>query len=200
MKDQWDKRYTAEEYIYGIEPNDFFREEISNISPGMILLPGEGEGRNAVYSAKKGWDVSAFDYSSEAKRKALKLAEKNAVHINFEIEELSKYAFREASFDVIGIFFFHLPEGLRRYLHFQSKKALKPGGTLIIEAFHKDQIEKNSGGPKNPEWLYTKKKLKEDLTGLELVKLDRKIRKLNEGPIHQGDAEVIQVVAKKPLQ
>jgi hypothetical protein len=75
----WNERYGADEYVYGKEPNGFLKEFIDNHPPGKILLPAEGEGRNAVYAASKGWEVTAFDFSEEGKKKALKLALKKPI-------------------------------------------------------------------------------------------------------------------------
>ncbi len=83
MKEQWDARYKSKEFIYGIEPNNFLKSYLNETSPGKILLPGDGEGRNAIYAAKLGWDVTAFDYSNSAKEKAKGLAHFNNVYITY---------------------------------------------------------------------------------------------------------------------
>ncbi|HSL87766.1 MAG TPA: hypothetical protein VK870_00530, partial [Ignavibacteriaceae bacterium] len=78
----WDERYSAEEYVYGKDPNEFFEEHLSKLNPGRLLLPGEGEGRNAIFAAKLGWQVDANDQSIVAKSKAEKLAHAYGVNIN----------------------------------------------------------------------------------------------------------------------
>jgi 2-polyprenyl-3-methyl-5-hydroxy-6-metoxy-1,4-benzoquinol methylase len=80
----WDERYSTTEFIYGSEPNSFFKSELEKLASGKILLLGEGEGRNAVYTALNGWTVDAVDFSLKAKEKALQLAEENKVHINYK--------------------------------------------------------------------------------------------------------------------
>ena len=88
----WDERYSSEEYVYGVEPNQFFKQVLDKIPvPGKLLLPGEGEGRNAVYAAKCGWLVDAYDQSINAQKKALKLAEINDVIINYSVVDLAKF-------------------------------------------------------------------------------------------------------------
>lgn len=72
MKEFWNGKYSSKEYIYGTEPNEYFKSALEKYRPGTILLPGDGEGRNAVYAAKKGWQVTAFDFSNAAKEKAEK--------------------------------------------------------------------------------------------------------------------------------
>ncbi len=83
MKDFWNERYAAREYVYGKKPNQYFKKNIDGLTPVKILLPCKGEGRNAVYAAQKGWDVEAIDFSVEGKKKALSLALKNNVSINY---------------------------------------------------------------------------------------------------------------------
>ena len=86
MNDFWNDRYSSKEYVYGTGPNQFYKEQLEKLAPGKILFPAEGEGRNAVYTAKKGWSVTAFDPSSEGRKKALLLAKKNKVQIEYQIE------------------------------------------------------------------------------------------------------------------
>lgn len=76
MQDFWNERYNREEYVYGEAPNEYFRQQLQTLTPGSILMPLEGEGRNGVYAAGLGWQVDAFDMSTEGKRKALQLAKK----------------------------------------------------------------------------------------------------------------------------
>ena len=89
MKDFWNDRYGRAEYAYGKEPNVFFKEQLDQLQPGKILLPAEGEGRNAVYAAEKGWQASAYDWSENAYKKAMQLAEEKKVNIDYQICSLS---------------------------------------------------------------------------------------------------------------
>ena len=200
MKEFWDSRFKEPEYIYGTEPNDYFREKLAELKPGKLLLPGEGEGRNAVYAARKGWDVFAFDYSTEGRNKALTLAEQHHVSIHYTVESLTDYAFPTEQYDAAGLFFFHAPEGMRRYLHFQVQKALRMGGIVILEAFHKKHINRNTGGPGNPEYLFGLSKLAEDFPKMEILESRRITRKLSEGKFHQGEADLVQIVAQKKIR
>ena len=133
MKQIWNKRYASNEYAYGIEPNVFFKEKIDNMKPGRILLPAEGEGRNAVYAAKLGWEVYAFDFSSAARDKAQKLSKKNNVDIVYNIHELKDADYEQESFDIVALIYAHSPN--RKENHQHLMKFLKPGGLLIIEEF-----------------------------------------------------------------
>ena len=102
MKTFWDERYSSEEYIYGKEPNEFFAEQIRRLGPGMILLPAEGEGRNAVYAAQIGWKVHAFDSSSVGAAKALDLAAEKNVNILYAISDIETFEPGDFKYDVIG--------------------------------------------------------------------------------------------------
>jgi len=85
MKEMWNQRYAAKDFSYGTEPNRFFKDWIDKYPAGEILFPAEGEGRNAIYAAKKGWEVTAFDFSGEGKRKAVQLAEIEKVKIDYKV-------------------------------------------------------------------------------------------------------------------
>ena len=106
MKEFWDDRFSNEEYYYGREPNLFFKNAIDELKPGKLFLPGEGEGRNAIYAAKLGWDVLAVDYSMAGVTKAMKLAAENNVTIRYETSDLLRYQAKE-SFDAIAVIFVH---------------------------------------------------------------------------------------------
>ena len=109
MKDFWNSRYKEETFAYGTKPNAFFKENIDKLSIGTILLPAEGEVRNAVYAVRKGWDVMAFDFSEEAKNKTLKLAQQHEVSLNYDIMNVADFSTENIQFDVIGLFFCPFP-------------------------------------------------------------------------------------------
>ena len=113
MKQFWDERYSSKAYAYGTEPNAFFKEKLSIIPPGKLLLPAEGEGRNAVFAAMQGWEVTAFDQSKEGKRKALLLAGEKGVKLDYLVGTLEDMAFEAESFDAIGLVYAHFPAELK---------------------------------------------------------------------------------------
>lgn len=197
MKEFWDERYAANEYVYGKEPNEFLRSRLDGLSPGKILLPGEGEGRNAVYAASRGWDVLAFDQSETAKTKALMLAEEKNVEINYRIGSLLDIKIEQETIDLVGLIYFHLlPEARTRY-HAYLADMLEPGGMIIMEVFSKKQINNESGGPKDLQLLYSLDDIIQDFDGMEVLYAKEESVNLSEGPYHQGLAEVIRFVAKK---
>lgn len=196
-KDFWDKRYSEKEFAYGIEPNQFFKEQIEKLSPGRALFLGEGEGRNAVYAAKQDWQVDAVDFSSSAKDKALRLAEENKVKINYEVCDLSNYKFKENYFDLIVMIFVHLPIELRTIVFSTAISSLKQNGKMIIEAFNKEQINNTSGGPQSLDLLYSEKDVLSLVHDLRVETLESKTIELDEGEYHKGRADVIRFVGVK---
>jgi len=193
----WNEKFSTDEYIYGIEPNKFFKEQIDGLKPGRLLLLGEGEGRNSVYAAIKGWEVDAVDFSQIAKKKALKLSKNNNVKINYAISNLADFIPSENCYDAIGLVFIHLKPESRIVVHKRIINALKKNGHIILETFGKEQLGKDSGGPQSKEMLYSKEELENDFGELRIHLLKKETVLLNEGDKHKGDASVIKFVAEK---
>ncbi len=196
MVEFWDERYDTKEFVYGQAPNALFKDFVDRTSPGDLLLPAEGEGRNSVYAALKKWNVTAFDFSSQARNKAMQLAAEYDVKIEYHISSIEDFQ-TDRQFDAVGLVFLHLPPEKRQEMHRKLTTFLKPGGYFLMETFSKKQIHYNTGGPKNVSLLYSGQELVEDLKSLELVHYKEKRRKLNEGRYHKGEAEVIQLIARK---
>lgn len=193
----WNERYSQSEFVYGEGPNIFFAEELSKLMPGTIILPCDGEGRNAVYAATKGWNVQAFDLSEAGKLKADYLALKYGVEIDFQIMDAEFASFSDESTDVVALIYAHLPPEVRKTLHLNSIKWLKPGGKVILEVFCPDQLNNSSGGPKDINMLYTKEMLSDDFKDLKIELLEYKKIELKEGKFHEGPADVIRMIATK---
>lgn len=197
MSNFWDERYNTEEYVYGEAPNEFLRKKLTHLKPGKILFPAEGEGRNAVYAAELGWNVTAFDLSVEGKNKALNLASKKGVTISYEILSFEDANFESEFFDCICLVFAHMPSAVRCTMHKKLISFLKPGGLLILEAFSKKQLGKTSGGPSNLDLLFSEQELRKDFSEMNELMFEETESVLNEGPFHQGTASVIRVVGRK---
>lgn len=197
MNEFWNKRYGSKEYAYGIEPNQFLKEKIKSLKPGKILFPAEGEGRNAVYTATLGFEVVAFDPSNEGQTKALQLASQHQVNIDYQIASYDSISFEENSFDVAVMIFAHMPAHLRKDYHQKLLKFLKPGGTLLLEGFSKEQIDRDTGGPREITMLFSEEELRADFNSLKEISIIKKEVNLNEGQYHQGIASVIQLIGKK---
>ncbi|MFD0836914.1 class I SAM-dependent methyltransferase [Mariniflexile aquimaris] len=203
MKDFWNARYKEKAYAYGKNPNLFFKDSLDKLNvSGKILLPAEGEGRNAVYAAKKGLDVLAFDISAEGKNKALKLAQLENVEIDYRVGELNQLNLKKNNFDVLALIYAHFPENQKKELHQELVKLIKPNGYIILEGFSVNNLayrEKNPnvGGPANANMLYSVEEMRDTFKDFEIIELQETEVELNEGQFHNGLACVIRFIGKK---
>ena len=193
----WNARYSEEGFAYGQTPNEFFKEQIDKLPVGKILFPCEGEGRNAAYAAALGWEVQAFDISEVGKQKAIDLAASFNAKINYEICNVADANFEDNNLDAVVLIYSHLPETLRMELHGKIKNWLKPGGTVILEAYNPIQLNNNSGGPRDIQMLYSIETLMSDFHGIHFEILEEKQVELNEGKYHIGIADVVRFVGRK---
>jgi SAM-dependent methyltransferase len=196
MKNMWNERYDQDQYVYGTSPNKFFQQFIAGQNPGKLLLPAEGEGRNAVYAAVNNWQVHAFDYSETAKEKALRLARQQRVHIDYDVAHAEEFNC-SGKFDLIAWIFTHFHHSICTELFQKFIDCLKPGGYWLMEVFSKKQLDNTSGGPKNPDLLYSSDTMATLLPGLDIMLNEETSILLNEGALHQGRAEVLQIIAQK---
>lgn len=195
----WNQRYAEKEFVYGTEPNWFFRQELDKLAVGRILLPAEGEGRNAVYAAVSGWEVEAFDQSGAGRDKAYLLAGANGVTISYALADLAECNYPEASFDVVALVFVHTPSAVRSAIHRRLTSFLKPGGTLLLTGYTKEQLQYKTGGPGDADLLFSEQDLLSDFAGLDIRSVKQELREVNEGKLHRGLASVISLVAVKPV-
>ncbi|PIB28843.1 class I SAM-dependent methyltransferase [Maribacter sp. 4G9] len=196
MKDFWNQRYAEESFAYGTEPNQFFKKELNILEQGSLLLPAEGEGRNALYALQKGWETSCFDYSEPARKKALDLIAPFGFDVDYQISDVLDYT-SSKQFDVLGFSYAHFPQEIRLKAHQHLITFLKPGGKVIFEAFAKSQLGKASGGPKNVEMLFSIAEIKEEFKGISFSYLKELTTYLKEGLYHQGEARVIRFIGTK---
>lgn len=195
---RWDRRYAGEAYAFGTEPNDFLVEVAPLIPAGPVLCLAEGEGRNAVWLAGRGHDVTAVDASTVGIAKAEALARQRGVKIATVAADLSEYAIEPGFWAGVVAIFAHLPPALRRAVHRSVAAGLAPGGVFVLEAFTPAQIAFGTGGPSQPELLYRLADLRDDLAGLEIV-IGRELeREILEGVYHTGRSAVVQVLARRP--
>lgn len=202
MKDFWNSRYEQEEWAYGKLPNQYFRQQLDSLTEGSILLPADGEGRNSVYAASQGWQATAFDISDAGREKALALAAEQGVSLEYLVGNLADLEFPENSFDAIALIFAHFPAPLKAEFHQKLIKYLKPGGTLIFEAFSVDHLKYSAvnpeaGGPKNPEMLFSTDEVAKLFTGFETLELRQQETELDEGLYHRGHSSVIRYTGRK---
>lgn len=196
----WNERYSAPGYAYGTEPNDFLASVASQIPLGRVLSLGDGEGRNGVFLASLGHDVTSVDQSYVGLAKAQALAVSRGLRITTVAVDLAEFSLRENAWSGIASIFCHLPSVLRRCVHKQVVRGLVPGGLFVLEAYTVDQLCFGTGGPTNPDMLPSLDVLRGELEGLEFLyaaEIDRVVR---EGIHHDGRSAVVQVIARRPIQ
>jgi len=196
MRKFWDQRYTENETVYGNAPNQFFKSFIDHHQPGTLLLPAEGEGRNAVYAALNGWKVDAFDFSEVARKKALDFARTEKVSVNYTLKNIADFRAAQ-TYDAVALIYVHLPEPLRKKFHQEVYQSIKPGGYLVLEAFAKEQEQFESGGPRDPSLLYDAASLCDDFPFLHLIHCEQKEIILDEGDFHKGKAAVLRLTGQR---
>ncbi len=197
MKSFWNERYSEPGLAYGPDPNIFIKSFLDKHEPGRILFPAEGQGRNAIYAAIKGWKVDAFDYSEIARQKALQESERAGVQINYWVEELQTFSSDSSIYDAIALCYVHIAQEERKLFYESLIDALKPGGLLVMEAFTRTQLAYRSGGPKTEDLLYSQEIVELDFRSLETVFIQELKTKLNEGKYHVGEAHVVRYVGRK---
>lgn len=170
--------------------------------PGSLLLPAEGEGRNAVYAAGLGFEVVAFDISEIAREKALRLAEERNVALTYYVANLHELDLPSDSFDAVALIYAHFPPEQRHELHRELVRILRPGGQIILEAFSKAHLAFNTvnpkaGGPKDIELLYSEADLRDDFKALEVGFSTTVEVELSEGLYHSGRSSVVRMIASK---
>lgn len=196
----WDQAYSdVEGYKYGEQPNAFLKEQAHRIpARARVLLPGDGEGRNGVWLAEQGHQVCALDNSAVGLAKAEALAHRRQVTLQTVLVDLADWQPEPASADAVVLTYLHLPPPLRTPVMHKLVQALKPGGVLLLEAFHPRQLQYSSGGAKNEAMLYTLDMLRGDLAaGMQELLGSESETLLDEGPGHQGPAYVTRWIGQK---
>ncbi|MCB9252550.1 MAG: class I SAM-dependent methyltransferase [Flavobacteriales bacterium] len=200
--DRWNERYSKPEYAYGTEPNSYLKEKLNKFKPGKILFPAEGEGRNAVFAALRGWRVFAFDISIEGRKKALELALKNGVNLHYSVGDLNKIKYETEQFDALVFIYAHFPPEVKlQYLN-TLYSYLKPGGVIIFEAFgkkHLDYVRRDEkvGGPRDADTLYSRDEIESCFTNCEIIESTECEIELKEGVFHNGLGSVVRFTAIK---
>lgn len=194
----WDERYAQPGYAYGTEPNDFLVEVADRIPAGAVLCLAEGQGRNGVFLASRGFDVTGVDASPVGLAKAQTLAEERGVTLRTTVADLAEYTIEPEAWSGIVSIFCHLPPPLRRAVHAGVVRGLRPGGVFVLEAYTPDQLSLGTGGPPVRELLVTLDALRVELAGLNFEIAREVQREIHEGRLHDGPSAVVQVLGRKP--
>lgn len=195
----WDERYAGQDYLFGTAPNAFLAREVHRLVPGSnVLAVADGEGRNSVFLAHNGHRVVATDVSEKALAKARNLADRRGVEVQYQQANLAEWEWPAEAFDaVIGIFIQFAGPGLRKDIFDGIRRALKPGGRLLLEGYREEQLAYKTGGPPNIENLYTEDGLRRAFSPWEIELLDVYDAEIEEGTGHSGKSALIDLIARK---
>jgi len=172
--DQWNNRYAESSHLFGTEANAFMCSQQQRFKPGMTALAiGDGEAYNGIWLAQNNLNVYSVDSSLIAQEKARANANKAGVALNFVCADILKFFSNAKSFDLIVHFFVHLPANEKIQLHNEIINHLNPGGIYLLECFHIDQLNYNSGGPKDEHMLYSEAEILRDFASLKTVILEK---------------------------
>ncbi|MDD4967564.1 cyclopropane-fatty-acyl-phospholipid synthase family protein [Halothiobacillus sp.] len=199
MSEFWNQKYARDDYFYGEQPNDFLRSQVFRLSPGArVLVVGDGEGRNGVWLAEQGFTVTTVDASRVGCEKSAALASDRGVSLTTLCADLLTWDWPVAAFDAVVSVFLHFSPDERKVAHARMQAALVPGGWLIIEQFHPNQLNGyNSGGPKAVEMLTTMSDLAEDFNAIDWWLLAEGTTWLDEGSGHSGLGYVSHGVGRR---
>ncbi len=203
MKKMWNSRYSNKDFAYGETPNIFFQSVLEEHNlKGKILMPAEGEGRNAVFAAKKGLEVKAFDISLEGQKKALALAKKENVTISYEVGDFFDLSLIKEKYDSAALIYAHFPTPILSKYHRKIADLINEGGLIILEGFSVEHLplrmeNPKVGGPNKLEMLFTEESIRNDFHDFEVIKLENVEVELNEGIYHNGIGKVIRFIGRK---
>lgn len=197
----WDKRYDTQDYIYGTEPSRFLKHNAGLFRAGETALAvADGEGRNSVFMAEQGLNVTAMDSSSVGLEKARRLAAARGADVDFRCADLRNWDWEAVQYDVVAAIFIQFADPAFRAEIFEGMaRAVKPGGLLMLHGYTPKQIQFGTGGPAVPELLYTRDLLHEHFGDWDIVRLEEYEAELSEGPGHSGQSALIDLIARRPM-
>ena len=198
----WSERYSGvgEDYLFGTAPNGFLARQAARLRPGWkALAVADGEGRNSVFLAEAGLDVTATEISPVALHKARRLASSRHVQVNFELADVLTWQWPQAAFDVVAAIFVQFVGPDHRATMFEGiRRTLKPGGLLLMQGYTPKQLEYGTGGPSAVENLYTADLLRNEFSGWEFLELREHEDVLDEGLGHKGRSALVDLIVRKP--
>jgi len=197
--ERWEARFSAPGYLFGKEPNGFLKSKAHLLKPGQKALSiADGEGRNGVFLAEQGLDVLAIDISPTALAKSQALAKERGVTLRTELADLATWNWPAAAFDVVVAIFFQFCTPTERAQVFANiKRALKPGGLLLMQGYRPEQLVYKTGGPSEVENLYTRALLEQAFGDFASLEIDEYDSVINEGAGHGGMSALIDLVGRK---
>jgi len=200
MKDQWNHRYAQGEWAYGKEANEYLKQVITKLEPRDAWFAADGEGRNAVWAATLGWNCQIFDYAAMGAAKCKMLADEHEVRVGYHVKDLVDVELSKC--DLIACSWFHTPPEIRSVHMPRILHSLRKGGHFVMEGYHKSQISRSSGGPKNLDLLFDLEEVIAELTGpaapqMKVIQAEVAETTLDESDLHRGDAMVVRIHLKR---
>ncbi len=201
--DFWNARYSEAGFAYGETPNAFLVSVADQIKPGgLVLVPGDGEGRNGVWLARQGFDVTTVDMSQAGCDKAVALATQHGVTLNAICADLTQWVWPSSTYDAVISIFLHFMPPVRQTLHAKMRDSIKDDGVLIIEAFEPEHLALRTanpavGGPDKAEMFYTPDMLAIDFAAMKARQIIIARILLDEGHYHKGESAVVRGVYTK---
>jgi SAM-dependent methyltransferase len=198
--ERWENRYAKPDYEFGTAPNEFLASCKALLpKSGRALSVADGESRNGVWLAEQGLTVTAIDFSPTAQKKARALAAERKVSLEIIQTDVHAWTYPEAGFDVVVEIFAQFSTPDERAVKWAGmRRALKPGGLLIVQGYTPKQLDYATGGPKQIEHLYTRALLQGTFGDFRDMKFTEEERVLHEGDAHSGMSAVIGLTGHKP--
>ena len=195
----WNARYAREDFHFGEEPNAFLRAHTHCLQAGQsALCVADGEGRNSVFLAEHGLNVTAFDFAPNAVAKAKLLAARRGVRVYHQLGDIYAWDWTAASYDaVVVVFIQFLPPVDRDPVFAGMKKTVKPGGLFLLEGYRPEQVDYGTGGPPRREHMYTREWVESQFSDWEILELKAYDAAIHEGQGHSGMSALIDLVARK---
>jgi len=199
-KEFWNKRYEAEGFLFGREPNAFVKSQAHLFKPGLdVLSIADGEGRNGVFVARQGANVTSVDFSEPALEKARSLAKEFNVDITIDLQDLYQWQGPETAYDIVlAIFIQFAPPEKRTGLFNNIKHMVKPGGLVVLQGYRPEQLAYKTGGPPQAENMYTSELLRSAFGDFNILHLEEHDSVVDEGPGHSGRSALIDMIAQRP--
>lgn len=171
-RERWNERYASAELVWGAEPNRFVAEELGSVAPrGRALDLACGEGRNAIWLATRGWQVTGVDFSRVGLERARKLADERSVVVEWVEADVTRWEPDAGAFALVLVLYVQLPPAGRRRLLARAARALAPHGALLMIGHARRNLGKGWGGPQDPEVLWEAAEIVAELEALGLTRL-----------------------------
>ncbi|MBT26395.1 SAM-dependent methyltransferase [Thalassobius sp. S69A] len=195
----WEERYATDDYVFGKAPARFLTEHQALLRPGLTALSvAEGEGRNAVYMAQQGVQVTGLEFAPSALAKAQTLAQEAGVQVDFRNADVLNYDWPQQYDLVLGIFIQFVGPADRAILFDGMKRAVRPGGRIVLHGYTPEQLRHGTGGPPFAQNMYSADQLAADFAGWQIEENTAYEREVQEGRGHTGLSALIDFIARKP--